>query len=208
MTRRTWLLAGAAIPLSRAWAASIAPVLGAGFDGDNLYPVAPELHFLSGKVLERLRDTADTQTFLSQVTLLVGSDVPLRRVAARFVVSYSIWEEKFKVSILAPVNMSKEGMSQRDAERWTLDNLSGNLAISTVGLAPDQPFKLKFEMRAPQSRDLLKSFNGGHGLSLSEAMIEYFSRKASASDSPISLESTWLRLRDLPRMFGRAARMG
>lgn len=201
MTRRTWLLAGVAIPLSRAWAASAPPVLTAAFDGDNLYPVAPELHFLSGKLLDRLKDSADTQTFFSQLTLLSGTQT-LRRVTAHFVVSYSIWEENFKVSILSPVNMSKEGMSLRDAEHWTLNNLSSNLALSASGLAPDQAFKIRWELRAPQIRDISKVL-GRNGLSISDSLIEILSRNPNPSDSPLSVETAWLRLRDLPRMFGR-----
>jgi len=53
ISRRCWLMAGLAIPLFRARAASN---LTATYDGDNLYPLAPSLHFLTGKVLDRLRD--------------------------------------------------------------------------------------------------------------------------------------------------------
>lgn len=203
ISRRAWLLTGLAIPLSRALGSEQG--LTASFDGDNLYPVAPKLHFLSGKVLERLRDSADTQTFFSQVTLLVRADgeVMFRRTTNRFVVSYSIWEERFKVSIPAPIALSKEGMTQSEAEQWTLENLS----ISASGLAPNQPFRMRFELRAPQPRDI-SIVLGNHGLSLSDSLIEFFSRKATAGESPVSVETAWMMLRELPRMVGRAARIG
>ena len=53
ISRRSWLLAGLAIPLFRARAAESLVV---AFDGDNLRPSAPGLHFLTGKALDRLKD--------------------------------------------------------------------------------------------------------------------------------------------------------
>ena len=92
-TRRSWLLACLAIPLSRVRAASNFSVT---YDGDNLYPAAPDFHFLTPKVVARLRDSADTQAFISQLTIFSAqSDMPLRQAHARLVVSYSIWEETF-----------------------------------------------------------------------------------------------------------------
>src|ERR1051325_4373729 len=98
ISRRSWLLAGLAIPLSSA--RSEEP-LSVSFDGDNLHIAAPELHFLSGRVLSRLKD-ADTVTFLSQITLFndaKGASV-FKRVPHRVVVSYALWEDKFAVTIL------------------------------------------------------------------------------------------------------------
>ena len=69
ISRRGWLIAGLAIPLFRAKAASS---LTATYDGDNLYPLAPSLHFLTGKVLDRLRDSADIQVFGSQLSVAVN----------------------------------------------------------------------------------------------------------------------------------------
>src|SRR5262249_13215109 len=103
----------------------------------------------------------------------------------------------------APIVTSKEGMSQDQAEHWTLENL----AISASGLAPDQPFKMRFELRAPQQRDLSKIL-GNHGLSLSDSLIVLFGQKPASSEAALSVESAWMRLRDLPRIFGRAPRVG
>ena len=96
ISRRSWLLAGLAIPLSRLRAAE---PLAVSFDGDNLRVAAPGLHFLTGKPLERLKDAA-TVTFLSQLTLF--SDAQGRCSNGRperLVVSYDLWEEKFSVTI-------------------------------------------------------------------------------------------------------------
>lgn len=199
ISRRGWLLAGVAIPLFQARAASN---LSATYDGDLLYPVAPNLHFLTGKVLDRLRDSADVQVFVSQLTLFhQGADVPVRQSRARFVVSYSIWEEKFKVAIPGSAARSAEGLSAAEAQTWCLENV----AISASGLAPDKPFRMRFELRSVQPRDLSRVL-GDLGLSLTN-MIEIFSRKAG-DDPHWSLETGWLRLLDLPRLSGRPARRG
>src|SRR5689334_2066738 len=92
ISRRTWLLAGLAIPLSRLRAAES---LNVSFDGDNVRVAAPGLHFLTGKPLERLKD-ASTVTFLSQLTLFSDArGTIIKRVPERLVVSYDLWEEKF-----------------------------------------------------------------------------------------------------------------
>src|SRR5438067_6548009 len=53
ISRRSWLLAGLAIPLLRAGAAEKLEV---SFDGDNLHVAAPGLHFLTGTALKRLKN--------------------------------------------------------------------------------------------------------------------------------------------------------
>jgi hypothetical protein len=198
MTRRGWLMAGLAIPLSRALA-------GAGFsvsyDGDNLYPVAPDVHFLTPKVVARLRDSADTQAFISQLTIFGGeSETPLRQTQKRLVVSYSIWEETFKVAI--PGFGSAEGLSAAQAESWCLENL----AINASGLDPSKPFRMRFELRSVRHNDIPRIM-GDLGISI-VTMIDIFSRKAGAGEETWTRETGWLRLIDLPRLSGRPARRG
>jgi hypothetical protein len=166
-----------------------------------LYPVAPNLHFLAGKVLDRLRDSADTQAFVSQVTLFYeDGSMAVKPARARFVVSYSIWEEKFRVVV--PGSRSADGLSSAEAETWCLENTG----ISASGLAPDRPFRMRFELRSVQPRDLSRAM-GDLGISLT-SMIEIFSRKAGGDEFNKTLETDWLRLRNLPRLTGRPARRG
>jgi hypothetical protein len=177
--------------------------LGATYDGDNLYPVAPSLHFLTDKVLNRLRDSADTQAFVSQVTLYYeDGGAPVRQKRDRFVVSYSIWDENFTVAIPGSAVRSAGGLSKAKAEAWCLENAF----ISASGLAPDKPFRMRFELRSVQPRDLSRVM-GDLGISLT-SMIEIFSRKAGADDPHWMLETGWLRLLNLPRLSGRPARRG
>ena len=64
-----------------------------------------------------------------------------------------------------------EGLSAAAAEAWCLDNL----AISTLGLAPDRPFWLRFELRtgSRSATSRLKTSRHQH----SRGLIEIFSRK-------------------------------
>jgi hypothetical protein len=198
-TRRRWLLAGLALPLFRARAAGN---LSATYDGDNLYPAAPDFHFLTPKVVARLRDSADTQAFISQLTIFGGQDDAsiIRQTHKRLIVSYSIWEETFTVAI--PGLHSQEGLSAAKAESWCLENL----AISASGLDPIKPFRMRFELRSVRRQDLSRVI-GDMGISL-VSMIDIFSRKAGAGEETWTLNTDWLRLFELPRLSGRPAHRG
>lgn len=197
-TRRGWLLGWLAIPLFRVRAAASFSVT---YDGDNLYPVAPGFHFLTPKIVARLRDSADTQAFIAQLTIFGGRNgLPLRQAHNRLVVSYSIWEDTFKVAI--PGVRSQEGLSAAQAETWCLENL----AISAQGLDPTQPFRMRFELRSVPRADLNKVL-GDMGISI-VSMIDIFSRKAGAGVDSWTLQTDWLRLIDLPRLSGRPSHRG
>lgn len=189
ISRRSWLLAGLAASLSRARAAANLSVI---FDGDNLRVAAPQLHFLSGKSLARLKD-ASTVVFLSQITIF-GDDhgTVFRRAPERLTISYDLWEEKFQV-VLAVDRRSASRLSLAGAEAWCLDNL----AISSLGMAPNRPFWLRFELREADPREFA-SVIGDPGISL-RGLIERFARKPGADEARWTLEAGPLRLADLHR---------
>jgi hypothetical protein len=199
ISRRSWLLAGLAIPVSRLGAAES---LGVTFDGDSLRVAAPTLHFLTGKPLERLKDAA-TVTFISQLTLYSDAQgTVFKRSAERLVVSYDLWEEKFSVTIPGGGKRSLPNATATQAESWCLDNL----AISALGLAPDRPFWLRFDLRTADRRELANVV-GDSGLSLS-GLIDLFSRKPGAGDQFWTLNRGPLRLLDLPRTPSGRGRIG
>ena len=200
ISRRNWLLAGVTVSV---FPARGAPPIEVTFDGDNLHVSAPSLHFLTGKPLERLKDAA-TVVFLSQLTLFIENhDVVFRRVPERFVVSYDLWEEKFSVTQLGSTPRSTAHvLSAPAAEAWCLEGL----AISTLGMAPNRPFWLRFELRTADLKDLAGGA-GEAGLSL-RSLIELFSRKPGPDDPNWTREVGPLRLEDLRRAAGRGARNG
>ena len=200
ISRRSWLLAGLAVPLFPARGAQPIEVT---FDGDNLHVSAPSLHFLTGKPLERLKDAA-TVVFLSQLTLIgENHDVVFRRVPERFVVSYDLWEEKFSVTQLGSTPRSTAHvLSAPAAEAWCLEGL----AISALGMAPDRPFWLQFELRTADQKDLAGGA-GEPGLNL-RSLIELFSRRPGPDDPNWTRDVGPLRLEDLRHAAGRGARNG
>lgn len=198
ISRRSWLLAGLAIPLSRVRAAESLHV---SFDGDNIHVAAPGLHFLTGKPLERLRDAA-TVVFLSQLTVYSDAYItPYRRIPERIIVSYDLWEEKFAVSIPGAAARSQSHLGAQQAEEWVIDGL----AISALGMDPTRQFWLKFELHTADRRDISKLV-GDTGISVS-SLIEMVTRHGGLDDSSFTLSSGPLRLVDLPRT-PRAPRLG
>ena len=195
-SRRSWLLAGLTVSAFRARAA---PVLSVSFDGDNLHVVAPQLHFLTGRPLNRLKDGTSV-VFLSQLTIFRDDrGTVFRRSPERLTVSYDVWEEKFKV-VLAIDRRSVSRLSLAAAETWCLDNL----AISALGLAPARPFWLQFDLRAATPKEL-SALVGDPGISV-RGLIEVFGRKPGAGEPQWTLAAGPLRLTDLPRPAARGTR--
>jgi len=197
ISRRRWLLAGLALSLSRARAALRLDVT---WEGDDLCVNLPQLHFLTGKPLERLHDGA-TVVFLTQLTLTTDNfSTAMRRAPERFAFSYDLWEETFAVTKLGPASRTIAHLSSAAAEAWCVENL----AISASGLAPDRPFWLRFELRAAEPRDEAAVI-GDAGINLTR-LVEIFSRRPRDQQPHWSAEAGPLRLGDLKRISGRAAR--
>jgi len=198
ISRRRWLLAGLAIPLSRAWAE---PLLRVTSDGDNLHVAAPQLHFLTGRPLARLKN-GNIMVFLSQLTLFRDDRVTIiRRKPERITVSYDLWEEKFQVG-MAVDRRSASRLSMEETETWCLENL----AISALGLETQRPFWLRFELRTASEKEI-SGVAGDTGISI-RGLIEMFSRRAGADEEHWTLNAGPLRLGDLPRISGRRIRNG
>jgi hypothetical protein len=198
ISRRSWLLAGLATPLFTLRGAESFEVK---YDGDNLHFVlAPTLHFLSGKPLERLKDGASV-AYVAQVTIFHDDHVTLlKRRQGRFVVSFALWEEKFSVTQLGTVATparSADGLSAAAAEAWCLDSM----AVNTVGIGPNTPFWLRFELRTADQKEMA-NMTEQPVVSLSR-IVEFFSQKPKAGELKWEPIERKLRLSDLPRMAAR-----
>lgn len=196
-------MAGLAIPLSYRRAAA-SDALSVTFDGDNLHVTAQGLHFLEGKSLERVKN-GHTAVFLSQFTLFSDNfTTELRRGAPeRLVVSYALWEERFSVVIPGlAMPPSAPLVTAEQAEAFAFENL----AISTMGLPPDRPFWISFELRTVPPRDAT-SVLGASGISLRN-IFEVVSRKAGPELPSWRRNAGPLRLAELPRIAVRGSRAG
>jgi hypothetical protein len=198
-SRRSWLLAGLGIGVSRLRAADS---LAVSFDGDNLRVTAPGLHFLVGKPLQRLKDAA-TVTYFSQLTLLSDAQgtVFKRSPIERLVVSYDLWQEKFSVTIPGGGKRHIPNVTAQEAEAWCLENL----AISAMGLPPERPFWLRFDLHTTGRRDFGNLV--GDGLSLL-GLVDILSRKPGAGDLSWMRRDGPFRLLDLPRTPSGRGRIG
>jgi hypothetical protein len=189
-------MGAAAIRVSGAFAPA-AP-FSATWDGDNIHVVAPQLHFLSGKPLERLKDGASV-TFFSQLTLSTDANRSVfRRLPERFVVSYDLWEEKFAVTRLSGNPRSASHLSAGAAEAWCLERMS----ISAAGLDPQRPFWLRFELRAADPKEEA-GILGEPGINITR-LIELFGRRPRAEQPQWTLDAGPLRLADLSRKGARS----
>ncbi len=173
-------------------------------DGDNLRITAPQLQFLVGKPLTRLKDGA-TAGFLGQLTLSTDANRTLQaRAIARFVMSYDIWEERFSVTQIETTTRTAarrtiSHLSAQAAQNWCLENLT--LDLSRV--PTDKPFWIRLEVRAEEPRDSAGVI-GEPGINLTR-LIEIFSRPSGAKSQTWTLESGPLRLADLKRAEPRRA---
>jgi len=171
------------------------------WDGDDLRVAAPQLHFLTGKPLERLKDGASV-VFLAQLTLTTDHFASIqRRAPERFIFSYDLWEEKFSVTKLGPGQRMVSHLSSSAAEAWCLDNI----AMSASGLPQDRPFWLRFELRAAEPKDEAAVI-GESGVNLTR-LIEIFSRRPRDQQPQWTAEAGPLLLNELKRIVGRAARI-
>ena len=195
ISRRSWLLAGLAAPLFRARAADSLAVT---FDGDNLHVASPDLHFLTGKPLQRLTE-GGTVVYFGRLTLFRDPLLtPFRRTDARFVVSYDIWgEDKFSVTMPEPAPRTVL-LPASAAEAWCIENL----AINTSGLPPDRPFWLLLDLRTVPRKDLSQVL-GDSGINIKNFFIEFFSRQPGTDDPQWTRPAGPLRLADLVRTPGR-----
>lgn len=191
-------MAAGVIPVSRLLSA---PSLSAYWDGDNIHVAAPQLRFLTGRPLERLKNGASVM-FLSQLILSTDAHrTVFRRFPERFVVSYDLWEEKFSVARLGnPRTVSH--LSAGAVEAWCLESM----VVSAAGLDPYRDFWLRLQMRATNSKEEAAVL-GEPGISITR-LIEVFSRRPRSEQPEWTLDAGPLRLAQLRRIVGRGERSG
>jgi hypothetical protein len=161
------------------------------WNGRELRVSAPQLHFLTGKALERARN-GNAVAFDMQLSVLAGTSV-LSRTAERFVISYDLWEERFAAARLARdgrPQRSATHLTQTAAEVWCLDNL----VLPAEKLDPNRQVTVQLDVRAEEARDSTHIV-GEPGISLT-ALIEIFSRPSRSQQARWTLQRGPLRIAD------------
>ena len=195
LSRRSWLCAGLGICVSAgAFWGHNSPELAPHFDGDSLYVSAPELHFVTGKPLERLMD-GDTVIYIAQLSLSLDNNRTfVKQKPQRFIFSRGVWDEKFYV--VSGNSPRKQFTSAEKAEAWCLENL----AISTVGVPRDKPVWLRLDVRVAEPKDPA-SLMGDAGLDLA-TLVKIFARSGRTEQTHWVVDAPPFRLGDL-RKTGR-----
>ena len=170
-------------------------------DGDYLRISLPDVDFLKGKPLDRLKDGASV-AFIGKVsvTLSPNSLRPVTDHVATFAMSYDIFEERFSITKMQAPARTVSHLSAQAAENWCLDNL----IIDRGQLPADKPFYVQLDLRVDDPRDPL-GIIGDPGINFTR-LIEIFGRP------PRSPQERWLynggpfKLADLKKREVRAVR--
>ncbi len=190
---RTALIAVPIVTALSVYSLGLATDLKPRWTGDYLEIAAPQLHFLTGQQLERLRNGA-TVPFDFQLTLSGAQGAPpLYRALERFVVSYDLWEERFSVVRLRSGHRSAPHLTATAAETWCLENIG----IPANLVPADKTLWLKLEIRSAESKQVAAIPDEG-GISLT-TLVEIFSRPTRNPQDHWVRESAPFRLSDLRR---------
>jgi len=158
---------------------------------EQIRVMAPRLHFLSGKSLQRLRDGAIVP-FDFQLSIGAGlKNNIIDRAVERFSISYDVWEEKFRVVRLRDFRKSAAGLSANAAEAWCLENLF----VPAARMPADKDLWAHLDIRAAETKELA-TIAGDPSISI-PALIQLLSRPPRPQQDHWALETASFRLTDL-----------
>ncbi len=148
VTRRLWLATAFSAPLG--WSLAVPRLLIRREGPRSLRVSAPQIRFLTGKPLDQLKNGA-TVSFALQVSITSSelASTFLGRMFDRFVVSYDLWEEKFKATRPGPPLREASRLSVPACEAWCLDEL----VPIPASLAASRPFWIKLELRVEDPKE-------------------------------------------------------
>lgn len=166
--------------------------------GTRLDFSAPRVHYLTGRPLARLKN-AEPVAFDIRVTLAATNPGNIvRQNAARFVISYDLWEERFTVTKVAPSRKTAGHLTASEAEAWCVQEMS---LLDLNGVAANQPLWASMEIRAEDEseRRLFGRDNiSDAGISLT-SLIERLSRPPKSTQPRWTLEAGPVTLEQLRR---------
>src|SRR5258708_23527250 len=143
--RRMFLFGGLAAPLAHAVAVDTLRVRS---DGVFLRVTAPQLQFLSGRPLQRLRNGA-TVIFIFQFSLSTDRFTTVaHRAFERFAISYDLWEEKFAVTRLGMARLATSHLNAEHAQAWCFSQIT----LPADGVNREQPVWMRMEVRVDEAK--------------------------------------------------------
>lgn len=163
----------------------------ARWNGDFLQVTPINLHFLTGKALDRLHDGASVP-FAFQLSLYpIPRTVQYQRSLARFIISYDLWTERFKVVQLGATRKAVANLAPGAAEAWCVSQMG----LPVAGIRADTDLLLRLDIRAEDSppRSPVVSETG---FSLS-SLIKVFSEMPRSAAQEWNAETAPFRLNSL-----------
>ena len=146
--------------------------------GDHLSVAAPQLHFISGKALEKLRN-GSTVTYMLMITVSPEHSKK-QTYQSEFTVSYDLWEENYSVSRVSD-GMNASRLKAATAEAWCLENI----VIPIRSIPERQSFMIRLESIIQE--DDRKESPEPPGMILG-GLVDIFSRKKQ--EAPLRWEAS------------------
>jgi hypothetical protein len=156
---------------------------------DHLRVVAPQLHFISGRAVEKLHNGSMITYVLKLIVTPQHAGETAFVLQERFAISFDLWEEKYSVVQRKPDGHLASRLTSLTAEAWCLENMP----IPVRSVPEHQPFMIRLECYIEEDEGK-ESAESHSGLTLA-ALIDAFSRKKieetmrwEASGGPFRLE--------------------
>jgi hypothetical protein len=156
--------------------------------GDHLHVIAPQLHFISGRAVEKLRNGATITYVLKLMAAAQHARDKAFLLQEKFAVSFDLWEEKYSVVQNADGHAASR-LNAEMAEKWCLENMP----IPVRSVPERQPFLIRLECFIQEDEEKEDEGNRS-GLTLA-GIIDAFSRKKpeqsprwEAAGGPFQLE--------------------
>ncbi len=162
----------------------------------TLRVVAPQLRFIAGSALERLKNGAPVPYALQLALSTDRWATILQRDIERFVLSYDLWEEKFSVAKMGHPRKAVAHLAARAAEAWCVDELS----VPCTALSQEQPFWIRLDVRAENPAEQAE-LDRQDAMSLTK-LIEIFSRRMKKDQTGWVMEAGPMRLAELRKAAG------
>jgi len=162
-----------------------------GNNNEALAVHAPNLGFIKGEPLVRLKDGRSVRVDLDLMVLPGPGGTAVARARQTFVLSYDLWEERFAVTQAGTPPRSASYLTANAAEAWCLEHLT--IPLNDLGKLRDAPFWIRLEYRILDGNSTAERDDAG-GLTL-KGLIEALSRRPKESGPTHAVEAGPFRIR-------------
>src|SRR5258708_4127487 len=161
-------------------------------NGDRLQLTPLDLHFLTGKALSRLHEGAAVPfAFRLSLSTNQWGTPPLESSLARFIISYDLWAEKFKVvQQFGGTRKAVTNLTPSAVEAWCV----GQIGLSVVNVPADRDLWVRLDIRAEDPMPRSPVTDAGFTLA---SLIDIFSQRSRPEAQEWNAETAPFRLTSL-----------